>query len=212
MIPHVAKETCSGVPDIRNHLQLVPGKFFSWAYLHCIYCWADQQHNYKKWLQKSVPKCLQWLLLSGEVCGFCFWFFFSGVDRVSVPEWDLSTCTQRMSVDQSKICLLNFGDPSEATSAPTKINENLILPCSAWDVSQDAPRLFSFHPFNEEGRGTKNKIRKMRRRLHLKVSYQWYICSLSACLSDDCTQRIFEQCSQRSMCMHTGATFHQVGE
>lgn len=48
-------------------------------------------------------------------------FFFS-VAHVSVPEWDLSTRTQRMGVHQSKICPLSFGDASKATSALIEIN------------------------------------------------------------------------------------------
>lgn len=46
-------------------------------------------------------------------------FFFS-VAHVSVPEWDLSTCTQRTGVHQSKIYSLSFGDASKAASAHTK--------------------------------------------------------------------------------------------
>lgn len=56
--------------------------------------------------------------------GKCFFF---RVAHVSVPEWVLRTCTQRMGAHQSKTCPLSFGDPSKATSAVIEINEKTFL-------------------------------------------------------------------------------------
>lgn len=156
----------------------------------------------KKQFWKSLLEGLQEELLSGKIfpfsCGpyFCAWIgteylysknVCSSVKNLSLKFWGSLKIYVSSHRNKGKH-LSSFSQIQHGRSVKMRVVFFLFI-LSMLPATPSLPM--------KRGEGRKN-TRKMKTK---GFSHQWYIHSLYSCLYNDCTQRIFEHCSQREACL-----------